>query len=300
MQFKSLCTEACLILTCLAILPAFALGQEQDQGLDPERFLEFLEQQPRAEKGVNRFILGRSYFLGLYHEQDQERGMELLQGAAKNEYVPAMLFLAEAFEQGLAGVDRDYVQAKHWYSKAAEQGSESARLKLQNLAAPDHEQDFKLFGIALNKADRFALRYALQKKKASPLRLEGSGTCDLFSSQGLLPGSDQIQACYTTEGELAHVEYRFPPRPQEKQEPLHNILQELRDKYGEPEQTIQEEGNPMLYRWQQNGVQIDYWLEGQSQTVFLRYSLPESQEQLTQELQKEQDTQEQKIDSENL
>ncbi|MFO8031706.1 MAG: tetratricopeptide repeat protein [Desulfohalobiaceae bacterium] len=301
MRFYILPIRVCLILSCLAILPVHALGQGQEQGLDPDRFLEFLEQKPRAERGVNEFILGRSYLLGLFHEQDQEKGLELLQRAAQSGYIPAMLLLAEAFEKGLAGIERDYVQAQKWYSQAAEQGSEPAKLKVQDLGPADPAQDFRLFGIALNKADRFALRYALQRKEAEPLRLEDSSKCDVFASQDLLPGSDQLQACFTADGKLAHVEYRFPPRPPEEQELLHNILEDLRDKYGEPEEMIQEQGAPMLYRWQEKEVRIEFWQEGTSQTVFLRYSLPENKSRLNQELQQEQEKQEQekKIDPQN-
>ncbi|MGM0424744.1 MAG: tetratricopeptide repeat protein [Thermodesulfobacteriota bacterium] len=300
MRFYILPIRVCLILSCLAILPVHALGQGQEQGLDPDRFLEFLEQKPRAERGVNEFILGRSYLLGLFHEQDQEKGLDLLQRAAQSGYIPAMLLLAEAFEKGLAGIERDYVQAQKWYSQAAEQGSEPARIRMENLEPADPEQDFSLFGIDLNQADRFALRFALQKKGAEPLRLEDSSKCDVFASQGLLPGSDQLQACFTADGKLAHVDYRFPPRPPGEQEVLYTILEDLRDKYGQAQQVTQEDGVPMLYRWQKKGVNIKFWQEGMSQTAFLRYSLPENQARLNRELRaEEQEPKEPRIDPEN-
>jgi hypothetical protein len=301
MRLYILSIRFCLILICLAILPSsYALSQEQKQGLDPEKFLQFLEQKPQIEKAAHKFILGRSYLLGLFHTQDQQKGLNLLQQAAESGYVPAMLLLAETYEQGQAGLERDFVQAKKWYFRAAEQGSEPARLKLENLEPADSEQDFSLFGISLNQADRFALRFALQKKGAEPLRLKDSQRCDLYAAQGLLPGSDQLQACFTADDKLAHVEYRFPPRPPKEQEVLYNILEDLRDKYGQAQQVIQENGVPMLYRWQKKGVRIKFWQEGRSQTVFLRYSLPENQARLNRELRAEQqEPKEPRIDPEN-
>ncbi|MFP4214077.1 MAG: tetratricopeptide repeat protein [Desulfohalobiaceae bacterium] len=269
--------------------------------MDPQKYLEFLQKDPQAEKRVSQFILGRSYLLGLFHQQDQKQGLELLEEAAENGYVPAMLFLGQTFEQGLAGLERDYVRAQQWYSQAAEQGSEPAQLKLENLQAGGSEQAFSLFGIVLNQADRFAMRYALQKQGASPLRMDKASSCDLYFSHGLLPGSDQLQACYTEDGHLAHVEYRFPPSPPEEQGILQDVHQKLNREYGEPEEIVQEQGVPTIYRWKQHGVQIEFWQEGQSQTVFLRYSLPEKQKQLTQEMEQEAEAQQEpEIDPENL
>ncbi len=275
----------CLIFTSLAILSA----PQPSNAHDPARFFEFLEQDPLARQGAGKYILGRSYLLGLFHDQDQEKGLQLLKQAADKDYIPAKLLLAQAYEQGLANIEQDYPRAKHWYAQAADLNSEPARMKLESLRDIDTDQDFMLFQIALNHADRFAVRYALQNKGAQALDLNDNGRCDIFASRDLLPDSDRLQACYTAQGQLAHIQYRFPPRPEEEHLVLARVLENLRDKYGAAEVIRDNDDAPQHYSWEHRDIQIEFWQESLSRTVFLRYTVPWHQEELERELQAEEE-----------
>ena len=244
----------------------------------PDPYLQLLKENAKNGSATEQYILGRKYILGNGTVKDLSKGLQWLKKAAKNNYTPASLYLGKIYEQGI-GFEQNFLEAVQWYKKAAGQGSESASMKIAPLTDKDPDQEFILYGNSLQKANKLSIRCALQKKGAEFLPQKGSSLCDQFNTNKLMPGSDLVQACYTSKNKLAHLEFRFPPtRPQNTLQRIHS---KFLDKYGEPENS--QAGS--LYIWNFKGVKINFRYNPKYRTAFLRYSLPERQKQFIKQLQ---------------
>lgn len=263
------------VILVLVVINAWAGGEVQ--GVPGWKSLL---SRARSGEAVAEFLVGRFF---LFSDHDKAVGLDWLSKAGQQGYVPAMLLLAQAYEQGLA-TKIDFVQAFKWYEKAAQSGDKISQDKLAPLHALDSQNDFILFDIALNRTNRFILCYVLQKKGGKFLKRDK--LCDLFVSSALLSGTDQLQACYTLNQTLAHLEYRFPPYKGSVSPFLGAVYEKLLLKYGPEEKLF---GKDRLFRhlWKKRGVRIELWLELKSRTAFLRYTLPQKQEALQEQLHRE-------------
>jgi hypothetical protein len=242
--------------------------------------------QERAHNGTAStwYLLGRRYLLGRHAPQSTSKGLQWLRKAAEQDHPPALLFLAESYELG-RGVPRSFVQAYHWYEKAGAKGVEAALMKLRPLRTADPAKELLLFDVPLARTNPFCIRYALQHRGADPIKTAKAPGCDRFVASSLLEAADQIRICYAPEGGLAHLEYRFPPRPAGKEDPLQGHYERLVAKYGEPQRTEVQEGTPWKYIWRQQKVRIIFWYRPDRSTGFLRYQVPRNQERLLQHIQ---------------
>ncbi len=77
-------------------------------------------------KGINH-LYGRNNF-----QQNVEYGLELVEDAAKKEFVPAQRELGMVYEQGLFGLNNG-TKAYDWYLKASENGDGYAQYRLANM-----------------------------------------------------------------------------------------------------------------------------------------------------------------------
>jgi len=273
---KYLIQKALLAIFIPVINVLLCFGYTIAQAPDP--YLQLLKDNAQNGSATEQYILGRKYILGNGTVKDPYKGLQWLKKAAKNNYTPASLYLGNIYEQG-TGLDQNFIKAVQWYKKAAEQGSESASMKISPLKDKDPAQEFILYGISLQKANKLSIRYALQKNGAEFLPQKGTALCDKFNTNKLMPGSDLAQACYTSKNKLAHLEFRFPPtRPQKTLQKIHN---KFLDKYGEP--TSSQAGS--LYIWNFKGAKINFRYNPRYKTAFLRYSLPERQKQFVKQLQ---------------
>ncbi|MFW6414685.1 MAG: tetratricopeptide repeat protein [Thermodesulfobacteriota bacterium] len=257
------------ILVTLSIV-LLCLESTTAQTTDP--YLQLLKENAKKGSPTEQYILGRKYILGNGTVKDPANGLQWLKKASRDNYTPATLYLGKIFEQG-TGVEKDYIKAVQWYKKAAEQGSDSASMKIAALEDKDPAQEFVLYDISLQKANKLCIRYALQENGAVLLPRKDSDLCDKFNTNKLMPGSDKAQACYTSKNKLAHIEYRFPPsRPENTLQDIHSRLSE---RYGEP----QASRNGSQYVWKSKGVKIDFRYDARFRTAFLRYTLPQRQKQ---------------------
>lgn len=269
---------AAAILVCLVLLGPFEAPRaaEIDQEALP---LAILEKRACNGTASTCYLLGRRYLLGRSAPQNASKGLKWLRMAADKDHPPALLFLAQAYEQG-RGVPRNFVQAHHWYEKAVAQGVEAARMKLRPLRTADPAKELLLFEVPLHRTNPFCIRYALQRRGAAPIKTVKAPGCDRFVASSLLEAADQIRICYAPDGGLAHLEYRFPPRPAGKEDPLQGHYERLVAKYGEPQRTEVQEGVPWKYIWRQQKVRIIFWYRPDRSTGFLRYQVPHNQERL--------------------
>jgi TPR repeat protein len=278
-------TGAAAILACLCLWGPFERPWAATAGQEALP-LSILEERAHNGTASTWYLLGRRYLLGRHAPQNASKGLQWLRMAADKNHPPALLFLAQAYELG-RGVPRSFVQAHHWYEKAGAQGVEAARMKLRPLRTADPAEEFLLFEVPLLRTNPFCIRYALQRRGAAPIKTAKAPGCDRFVASSLLEAADQIRICYAPDGGLAHLEYRFPPRPAGKEDPLQGHYRRLVAKYGEPQRTEVQEGVPWKYIWRNQGVRIIFWYRPDRSTGFLRYQAPRNQERLLQHIQEQ-------------
>jgi len=257
-----------VLILVVSLTPA-ALAADSSSLID----LSTLKRNARQGSEADQFILGRKMVRESKSGTDLQSGLGWLKRSARQGYPPALLYLAEIYEHG-RHVSQDFVKAHHWFARGAEQGITAARDKLAPLEGIDPEKEFILFGVPLSRATRFILRYALQKRGAQFLKTTVHGFCDRFRSEGLLQGTDQLQACYTGDRHIAQITYRFPsPGFKNGTEDYMDVFDKLETKYGPAGQASDEASS--LLTWQFRQVRIHFWLQPGSETAFLRYLLPD-------------------------
>jgi hypothetical protein len=257
------------VLILVVALPQTAQAADSSGLID----LSTLKRNARQGSEADQFILGRTMVRGSKGGQDLQSGLEWLKRSARQGYPPALLYLAEIYEQG-RHVNQDFVTAKHWYAHGAEEGLATARDKLAPLEDIDPEKEFILFGVPFSRATRFILRYALQKRGGQFLKPTVHGFCDRFRSHRLLQGTDQLQACYTSDQRIAQITYRFPsPGFKNGTDDYMDVFEKLEARYGPAGKASG--GDSGLLTWQARQVRIHFWLQPGSETAFLRYLLPD-------------------------
>lgn len=237
----------------------------------PPSDIDILEARASLGNVVDQYLYGRALILHHYSKEDIIKGISFLEKAAQKNYAPAILFLAELYEKGIGGVERDYVKAYYWYNIGAKLGLKTAKLKLAPFNDIESKKnEFLLFGIPIKKARRFNIRYVLQKNGATPIKLDDNSYCDIFMSNGFLPGTDRMQICYGLDGKFILMEYRYPPRREKYGIILAKNMDMLTKKYGNPK--IVSKVNVIdYYLWEKDGINIYLWMEPKTNTCFLRY-----------------------------
>lgn len=89
-----------------------------------------------AQKGDERTmaILGHYLVTGSHGKTDVARGVELLEQAIENKYVPAFLWIGNLYKEG-KGVEQDLAKAREWFEKGAVAGNTGCTLALTMLLA---------------------------------------------------------------------------------------------------------------------------------------------------------------------
>ncbi|GAB6887454.1 hypothetical protein JCM13304A_09520 [Desulfothermus okinawensis JCM 13304] len=242
--------------------------------------LELLKKGAMKGRDVDEYLYGRELVLGEYPVEKKMEGIRYLKKSAIKGYAPAIIFLAQMYEKGIDGIKKDFVESYRWYKKGEEIGLEVAKIKLAPLhRSEDSNKDFRLFGIVLKGARRFALSYVLQKNGAQPIRIDTGSFCDIFSSEKLLQGTDKMQVCYSPDGEFALLEYRYPPKGVGYDRLLTLWLEKLKKKYGNPKE-IRINNLIDRYVWEKQGILIYFWMEPKTNTCFLRYVDPAKYKEL--------------------
>ncbi len=241
--------------------------------ISPE--LSIIEKRAREGSVVDMYLYGRSLVLGDMGLKDIQKGLGYLEKAASKDYPPAVLFLAQMYEKGLGGVERNYIKAFKWYERGKKLGLVVAKMKLRALENSNNssgadKDSVVLFGLNLQDASRFIFRYVLQKSGANPVRMNDKDFCDIFDSQRLIPTTDRLQVCFDRGGRFVLLEYRYPPRKRKYPDILATMLSRLEKKYGSPK-TVLRGGKVDEYVWHKGKIGIYFWLEPRTATAFLRY-----------------------------
>ena len=275
--------KAACLFGCLAMMLVLLPPVQAADGSSPLD-LSTLKRQARQGSETDQFILGRKMVGQPSSPEDLKAGLAWLKRSARQGYAPALLYLADLYEQGQV-VDQDFIQAHHWYALGAEQGITAALEKLEPLRDIEPDQECVLFQIPVRRATRFVLRYALQKRGARFMETTDHGFCDLFHSAEVVQGTDQLQACYTEDLQIAQLTYRFPSPGKGRFPGFLDVFEQLEAKYGQAGRGADQD--VQLYTWQCHEVRIRFWLQPGTRTAFLRYFIPDRASRLKQRLQAE-------------
>lgn len=112
------------------------------------------------EKGetYSAYNLGRCYFSGWGCEEDKLQAFELFKIAANNKHKAAQAYLAQYYDEGLAGVPVDYAECRRWAEKSANNGYYMGKYYLGkcylygNGAPANYEIALRMFKECISKA----------------------------------------------------------------------------------------------------------------------------------------------------
>lgn len=140
----SFAVAALLALTCAAP-PAFATDETAASDKNSQDAIKLLEGyaaykmgqydkakeiwQPLADAGNPNALLNLSTLFDKGDDADKAKAADLMRQSAEKGYAPAQLNYGLALEKG-SGVPRDMKGARHWFTKAAEQGDNDAAFNL--------------------------------------------------------------------------------------------------------------------------------------------------------------------------
>lgn len=134
---------------CNLIAFTYLYAENRNQS-DCKHALNWLEKGVTVGEVDAKVILGRLLISGELGQSDFQRGKELIEDAARNNVLMAVLTLVQIFEAGVEGhLDPDSKLARHYMQQAAELGDPNCAyrlaLELERASTPDFEQAFKYF-----------------------------------------------------------------------------------------------------------------------------------------------------------
>ena len=112
-----------------AVRAALPAGYSENVNFDFQAATNGLCQESRQGNLAAQALWGIALIVTSSSSETTETGLKLLRGSAEKDYVPAMLNLGYLFEGGIY-VRRNYNEAFHWFSRAAEMGVAEAQLQL--------------------------------------------------------------------------------------------------------------------------------------------------------------------------
>jgi TPR repeat protein len=100
-----------------------------------EKVKAFTLWKEAAEQGYVKaqHLVGFCYYWGLGTQKDKSLALEWYQKAAEKEYPQSICYLAEYYEHGMAGIERNTDEAVRLWKKAAKLGDKEAPFILGNL-----------------------------------------------------------------------------------------------------------------------------------------------------------------------
>lgn len=146
-------------------------------------------------------------------------------------------------------------------------------------------QSVELFGLALDQADRSALRSAISEAGVKVVREMDTYPYDLYDPSPWWTGATEMAMGYTLEDQLfAVAEITF--RSFNDTEQVRQIAEQVRDQLGPWQRVVgrRAEG-PVEFEWRRGGVQVMVHRGWPDTTTYLTYEIPDRIEQMQQALQ---------------
>ena len=156
-------------------------------------------------------FLGEMYEDGQGVPQDFEEAAAWYGRAAMRKHPVAMSRLGRMFMDG-RGVKKDLRQATLLLFNAALLGDTDAMDGLASLGGKSAAGRSSLFGLALDQADRAAMRAAMRKNGSPVVREDDAFFCDVYKADTMLPGASLMAACFEPDGKrrLAMLKINYP------------------------------------------------------------------------------------------
>jgi len=136
-------------------------------------------------------------------------------------------------------------------------------------------ESVELFGTSLKTATRKIMRQSLTKTSVVVIREDNNYWVDTYNPASELKGADQLHTGYTSAGDLAFLQYRFPSQMDKNQTTkVAKMVSKKYDNWGAVN------GSPKLgdveYQWNRDSVIIRVFRGWPNTTTFLRYEIPEN------------------------
>lgn len=129
--------------------------------------LHFLQKSPGRNSAETRYMMGYIYYNGYGNVQpDYVKAFELLNLAADDQNIKAMLLIAKMYQRG-EGVEQNYAKAFSWYRLAADCNSQEALYYVGamyyngNGVTPNYPEALKWFKKAAEKGNLLAIQYLI-------------------------------------------------------------------------------------------------------------------------------------------
>ena len=106
------------------------LAQILDKAEEDARALDLYSEAAAKGSAEAELGLGGMYAAGEGVERDYAQALLWIRRSAEQEYGPAMVLLAEAYQKGKLGLEVDPDEARRWLEKAAASGYEPAQQRL--------------------------------------------------------------------------------------------------------------------------------------------------------------------------
>ena len=171
---------------------------EQGRGMpaNPGEAARWFDLAARQGQPEAQYNLGLLYERGRGVPQDEKAAAAWYSRAAAQQQTEAMARLGHFYRAG-QGVEKNSARAALLLYAAAMNGDDGAVRELEEMAQEGPVRPAAvLFGQQLDNTDRAAMRAAL-KKSGTPASRESDGfICDLYDVRRVVPGAEQMAACY--------------------------------------------------------------------------------------------------------
>lgn len=206
---------------------------EQGRGVAPNpaeaaRWFDMAARQGQPEAQYN---LGYLYEHGHGVPRDDAAAAAWYSRASSLQQKDALARLGHFYRVG-KGVEKNAQRAVLLLYAAAMEGSQSAIRELEEMAKEQPQKaSAVLFGQKLDETDRKSLRDALAKAGARPRREEDRQICDVYEGGGIIPGAEEMAACYSADGRLAFVKIDYAAPQKSRAEA---VLKMVESRFGPP------------------------------------------------------------------
>lgn len=208
---------------------------EQGRGMtaNPGEAARWFDLAARQGQPEAQYNLGLLYEQGRGVPRDDKAAAAWYSRAAAQQQTEAMARLGHFYRAG-QGVEKNSARAALLLYAAAMNGEDGAIRELEEMAKEGPARPAAvLFGQKLDNTDRAAMRAALKKSGTPASRESDDFICDLYDVRRVVPGAEQMAACYgpgaTAPLGFLKIDYAAPDKAT-----AGRILRMVEERFGPP------------------------------------------------------------------
>lgn len=206
---------------------------EQGRGApaNPEEAARWFDKAARLGQPEAQFNLGFLYEHGRGVPQDDAAAAAWYSRAASMQQKDALARLGHFYRTG-KGVEKNEPRGALLLYAAAMEGSDSAIKELEQMAQDSPPKaSAVLFGQKLDETSRGNMREALKKMTTLIKREDDTHICDVYDVTKIIPGANEMAACYGPSGRLAFLKIDYAAPDKNRAEA---VLKMVESRFGNP------------------------------------------------------------------